>query len=441
MKILLICGTGAIGAPLAKILAKNGYEIYVTTRKNRKSSKANIHFLQGDIKDDAFLNAALFANRYDAIIDFGHWDIVDLKRWMPIFLMATEHYVYISSSRVYVSGDCITESTLRLRDVIGDEIAKWGAANVKAFGEDILKYNDSNNWTIVRPYITYNSMRLQLGIYEKEWWLQSIINDKPILIPEKLLGCTTTMTYANDVAARIAEGIIGREDSKGEVYQIATSESHTWKEVLDIYIEEFRQRGYCPRIYVTEDDAYINYFFDNDQYLHDRLYVRRFDSRKINNISGINVYTSLQQGIKASLDAFFNNGMAFQAMEAYNQWCTYIEQRIRWGDCKEYSEDKIDYSDYAKQKIICFGAGKRLMDSLDKLQVQYDILFIVDNDRKKWHQKINDDIVIYSPEKLREYKDSICVITIDNVKDAFVLYNQASNYGVNKIEHLKNMIM
>lgn len=41
----------------------------------------------------------------------------------------------------------------------------------KARQEDILYQSGFSNYTIVRPSVTYNTYRLQLGALEKENWL------------------------------------------------------------------------------------------------------------------------------------------------------------------------------------------------------------------------------------------------------------------------------
>ncbi len=62
----------------------------------------------------------------------------------------------------------------RLVDVCTDpeylSIDEYGMA--KGREENLLRETGRTNWTIIRPYITYNSNRIQLGVYEKENWLR-----------------------------------------------------------------------------------------------------------------------------------------------------------------------------------------------------------------------------------------------------------------------------
>lgn len=442
MNVLLICGTGAIGSALAEVLSKQGHSIYVTTRRNLKSGSKNVYYLQGDSKDSAFLSVILSKGHWDAIVDFGHYDTKDMQRWMPIFQMSTEHFIFVSSSRVYApSSERITEKTLRQADLPDFQIPQYGAAYQKAFGEQLLKSSWLGNWTIVRPYITYNVSRLQLGIYEIEWWLQRLLDGAPIVIPRAILSCRTTMTYAGDTAKRIA-GILGRKEAKGEIFQIASPEHHTWQEVLDFYLGALSANRLQPAVYVTDDDAYVDYFFDRDQYEHDRLYDRIFDSSKIDSVSGCHEYTPLKDGLTMCLEKFLVGDRLFAERENYRQWGIYIEQRVLWKECKRYENGENfarKTGGAPKRKIICFGAGRRMQETADYLKNLYEILFIVDNDKKKWGSSMAG-IEIKAPAELKEYQEVLCVVTADNVKEAFLMMNQVRNYGMEKVEHLRNMI-
>ena len=442
MEVLLICGTGAIGTALTDSLLEAGHKVFVTTRQNIKSEYRNLRYLQGNYNDAAFLGFVLGYKHWGAIVDFGHYSTEELKRWIPILLLSTDHYIYVSSSRVYEDGGSkrITENHIRQYDMHASEIPSFGAAYVKAQGENIVRESRSDNYTIVRPYITYNVNRLQMGGYEMDWWLQRLIAGKPLIIPRDILGHWTTLTYAGDVGKRIA-GILGKEKAKREVFQIASDESHTWQGVLDIYIELLAERGFKPEVYVTDDSSYVDVYFDKDQYEHDRLYERIFDSRKIDEVSGCSDYMRLRNGLVKCLDEFMFRGITFRGNPDYIKWGIYIDKRLRWGEGTLYRPGcKLTFDKVPrKEKIICFGAGRMLRQNIDYIRLNYDILGIVDNDKKMWGQSI-DGIRVSAPSMVSRNKEALYVITVDNVKDAFLMMNQVMNYGAIKVEHLRNMI-
>ena len=57
-------------------------------------------------------------------------------------------------------------------------------ALAKAREENVLTESGFNNFTIIRPYITYYNNRLQLGIFEKEIWLQRALDGKNSFQPK-----------------------------------------------------------------------------------------------------------------------------------------------------------------------------------------------------------------------------------------------------------------
>ena len=77
----------------------------------------------------------------------------------------------------------ITEKSKRLLDVCTDEeyLKTDEYALTKVRQENILLSSGKKNWTIIRPYITYNVERLQLGVYEKENWLYRALHGRSIV--------------------------------------------------------------------------------------------------------------------------------------------------------------------------------------------------------------------------------------------------------------------
>ena len=171
-KILILGGTGAMGTHLVSSLEDTDNEVYVTTRKQR-ANRSNITYVQGNAHDDAFIRP-LQTEGMDVVVDFMVYNTEEFKKRASLMLDSCSQYVYLSSSRVYSDNDeVITESTPRLLDVCKDEeyLATDEYALTKARQENILRQSGKTNWTIIRPYITYSEIRLQLGVNEKETWL------------------------------------------------------------------------------------------------------------------------------------------------------------------------------------------------------------------------------------------------------------------------------
>lgn len=56
------------------------------------------------------------------------------------------------------------------------------------------------NWTIIRPYITHNTRRLQLGGLELGTWLTAALYGRPLVLPKDVGIYQTMMPHGDDVA-------------------------------------------------------------------------------------------------------------------------------------------------------------------------------------------------------------------------------------------------
>ena len=295
MNILVLGGTGAMGKPLVQLLKKSGHEVYVTSRRDLPSD-GNLHYLQGNAKGNVFLESILQRD-YDAIVDFMVYGSRELENRLPALLAHTKQYIFFSSSRVYAASDePITESSPRLLDVCKDltyqQTDEYALA--KAREENLLVNSNKRNWTIIRPYITYNNQRLQLGVYEKENWLYRALQGRTIVFPADIAEKKTVLTYGPDVAAVVAN-LIGNEKALGQAFHIVNSETATWGEILDFYLNMIEQKvGRRPKVKLVDNSLGLENVWNPWQIRYDRLYNRLFDSRKVNYACGDFHYTSMK---------------------------------------------------------------------------------------------------------------------------------------------------
>lgn len=78
MKILIFGGTGAMGTPLAELLADQGNDVFVTSRKAREYSRENIHCIVGNAHDMGFVREVL-KKYYDVLVDFMNYKFSELQ--------------------------------------------------------------------------------------------------------------------------------------------------------------------------------------------------------------------------------------------------------------------------------------------------------------------------------------------------------------------------
>lgn len=302
MKVLLLGGTGAIGVHLSNILSQRGIQVWCTSRQKR-SNYENVSFVKGNAKELSFLKYMLKYRNWDSIIDFMCYSTNEFEERIELLLSNTKQYVFLSSARVYAATEnLLDENSPRLLDVCTDKsyLKTDEYALYKAREENILFRSKLNNYTIVRPYITYGENRIPLGVWEKESWLKRALQGKNIAMPRKFLYKTTTLAYGRDVSDFIAE-VVGNPNARGQIYNIVSHEEQTWKEISDIYLDEINKINHtnvkivefgecCSSIRSMFKCALIKFGIMKSQYgcyswkhyqlIYDREFNRRFDNTK-----------------------------------------------------------------------------------------------------------------------------------------------------------------
>lgn len=307
MKILVLGGTGAMGVHLVKELAKKGNQVSVTSRRDRKSSE-NISYIRGDAHSDIFLDE-LLKEHWDVVIDFMVYHTAEFQSRFQKMLLVSGQYVFTSSARVYAdSVEPLTEDSPRLLDVCKDQtyLNTDEYALAKARQENFLIDNRQRNWTIIRPYITFSENRFQLGGLEHGSWLYRALHHRTIVFSKDLLPHVTTLTYGADVAKGIA-AVVGKEKAMGETFHITSHESHTWKEILDTYLNCVEKYfGSRPNVFLTEKSMNLH-CKGRYQILYDRYYDRRFNNAKIGAFMDLSSLKPPLKGIDECLAAFIAN--------------------------------------------------------------------------------------------------------------------------------------
>ena len=282
MRVLILGGTGAIGKPLVDRLARRSEEVFITSRDKHYDNK-NVHYIQGNAKNNDFLSTIL-QNKYDVIVDFMVYGTEQFRKRLNLFLDHTDQYVFLSSSRVYAESESLlVEQSPRLLEISKDQryLLTDEYALAKAREEDLLYQCGRTNWTIIRPYITYNDNRLQLGMLEKELWLKRALEGKSIIFPRDIAEKNTTLTYGLDVSILISK-LVGNNSALGKTYHITSSQSVKWGEILELYVTVLeRETGKKPRVVMPESSAEFLNLLNKWQIKYDRLYNRIFNNNAI----------------------------------------------------------------------------------------------------------------------------------------------------------------
>lgn len=300
-KILLLGGTGAMGVYLQEYLQKEPEtEIYITSRSKRISSE-KVHYLQGNAHDFNFLEKALMDIKPDAIVDFMVWNSENFKQASSILLKNTNHYLFLSSYRVFAEENPLTENSPRLLDVSNDtEYLKTDEYGLtKARQENILRQSKFSNWTILRPSITFSKNRFQFGCLEANVLCFRSLQNLPVVIPTEMLEKRTTLTWAGDTAKLICKLILNNKAYK-EDFNLATAENHTWIEIANYYNELIG-----TTIKEVSLKQYVK-IVSPWQTKYDRMFNRTLDNTKVLDATGIEQkdFMPLYDGLKKELVEF-----------------------------------------------------------------------------------------------------------------------------------------
>ena len=327
MRVLVLGGTGAMGEHLVQLLADEKIETYVTSRK-KLDSFGTVQYIQGNAHDEVFITH-LLQEKFDVIIDFMVYTTLEFANKVDSYLNNTDQYIFLSSARVYANSDKpLTEDSPRLLDVAQDkEYLKTDEyALAKARQEDLLINNKNRNWTIIRPYITYSNIRLQLGVLEKEDWLYRALYGHKVLFPIDLMEKKTTLTYGYDVALGI-KSVIGKENTLSNAFHITQDNSITWSNVWKLYKETIRDNTETePLIMLCDMNQFENVHKGHYQIHYDRMYDRVFSNDKIKQYLDTSSFTQSELGIKKCLSELISN-------------LSNLKEMIRYGS--EGSKDRI----------------------------------------------------------------------------------------------------
>lgn len=295
-----------MGVPLTKILADKRHRVYVTSRRARVSEVENVTFLQGYAHDLSFIKCALSGSHYDAIVDFMSYSTKEFQERYAIMLEAARQYIFISSARVFA--ECkgkISEDSPRLLDACRDEayLATDEYALAKARQENLLRSSGRTNWTIIRPSITYNDYRLQMGAFDKEGWLYRALHGRSIVLSRDVADKLTAMTHGADLTRALAN-MIGQGSALGKAFNIATEKSYTWRQILPFYLDVLEEvTGSRPRVVEAEQSVKMR---DGSRYqiMYARSLNRSFDASALKPYVDVSTFLDAKEGLRTALRNF-----------------------------------------------------------------------------------------------------------------------------------------
>jgi nucleoside-diphosphate-sugar epimerase len=324
-KALVLGGTGAMGVYLVPELAALGCEVRVVSLDDVVTDNPLITYTKADAKNIDCLKE-LLAGNFDFIVDFMLYSTEQFRERCDLLVRSTDHYVFLSSYRVYDGGDIpITENTPRLLDASANRefLATDDYSLTKARQEDILCGSGYRNWTIVRPAITYSKRRFQLVTLEAHIVVARALRGLPVVLPQEALSVQGTMSWAGDVAKMFSRLVLN-PSAYGERFTLATAEHHAWGEIAEFYKEIIGLE------YVAVDtEDYLKIMGGSKgaryQLAYDRLFDRVVDNSKVLRATGLKQadFMPLRSGLEKELSALPKDvvwpggGAVWEQMDGY----------------------------------------------------------------------------------------------------------------------------
>ena len=327
-KVLVLGSTGAMGKYVVLDLLERGYHVTGVSLDDVQPTHPNQVCLQGNAMDKEYV-AELLKEGFDGIVNFMTYGKQPFADWYKLFLDNTDHYIFLSSCRVYADEEVpVRETSPRLLDVSNDEalLASNDYCMHKARAEDLLWSSGYKNFTIVRPATILSDMMFKVVTLEAENTIGRVRKGKKVVLPIQAKEKPATLCWGGDVGKMIAR-LLFKEEALGEAYNVCSSESRTWGEIADYYKELCGMEV----VWVDKED-YLKIKSKDDnisdsarwQLEYARLFRRITDNSKVLKVTGLKqedcrpLYTALKLMLEAlPADYEFKDNFVNAKMDAY----------------------------------------------------------------------------------------------------------------------------
>lgn len=224
MKIGIVGGTGNISQAIVRLLLEQGHEVVCVNRGESRPVAAGARLLQVNRHDRERFERLMQAEKFDAAIDMICYDADDAASSVRAF-RGVGWFVQTSTVCTYgIRYDYFpADETHPLRPISG-------YARNKAAADDVFLaawHTERFPAVIIKPSTTYGP--IQGMVRQVCWdfsWIDRVRKGKPILV----CGDGNALhqhLHVDDIAPAFA-GVIGKEHTKGQVYNAVNRGFITW---------------------------------------------------------------------------------------------------------------------------------------------------------------------------------------------------------------------
>jgi nucleoside-diphosphate-sugar epimerase len=305
MRILFIGGTGIISTSCTSEALQQGHELFHLNRGSHPDrTPRGVTTLKSDIRDSRQVEKVVAGHRFDCVVNWVAFEPDHVRQDMELLGPLTSHYIFISSASVYLKPPphwIVTEET-----PVGNPY--WSYAQSKIACEEILLEGHSKDGfpaTIVRPSHTYNDGWIPTPIGSRDFTVaRRLLDGKKVISPGDGQSLWT-LTHSEDFAKGFT-GLLGNQESIGEIFHITSDEARTWDAFYGIIGKALGVEAdivHIPSTVVNEISPSMG-----QGLMGDKGYSMVFDNSKIRRfVPGFNTSISFSEGLRRSLEWFEEN--------------------------------------------------------------------------------------------------------------------------------------
>lgn len=305
-RVLLIAGGGTLGTHTANELLRLGHAVDVICLEDKTSQNPNLHYIKAAVDLD-YLSEFLKNRHYDGIVNFMlYTSVEDYIPTHTLLSQKTDHLIFMSSYRVYADEQHpLTETAPLLIDTVKDRefLETEDYAVPKAHCERYIeRESGTDNWTIVRPVISFSSRRFDIVTTSGRRVINAAKTGTPVYLP----ACTRSLTAGLDWAGnsgKLIANLLWKPGAFREAFTVSSAQNLQWNDVANIYTElvgtHFEWVELESPLLKKGNPWMLKY---------DRMYDREIDNSKILRVTGLEPedFTPIRKGIQIELENYRN---------------------------------------------------------------------------------------------------------------------------------------
>jgi nucleoside-diphosphate-sugar epimerase len=224
MKVCVVGGTGNISTGIVRLLVEVGHQVTVFNRGKTRSVPPGVAVITGDRADRPAFEAAMQAQRFDAVVDMICFNADDARSTLRA-CRGVKHLVYCSTVCTYgVAYDWLPateDHPLRPTSDYGRNKVAADHVFLAAFHQDGFPV------TIIKPSTTFGPQWFMLRqIAWEAGWVDRVRKGKPIAVCGDGRALHQWL-YADDAAPAFVFAL-GRDRCIGQIYNMMKREFGTW---------------------------------------------------------------------------------------------------------------------------------------------------------------------------------------------------------------------